>query len=258
MSAQSKYYNTGGGELFFTPLVNGVLGTEAPFGGTENISFTSTVDNVTHDSTEASVTFEDKVILKKVTGKISIETVEISPEMLEKAFLGSYTPTTISAQTAQAYNVTVSAFDTALDVGVKKMSNVVVKDSSDTTTYVENTDYTLDLEAGTITVLTSGGTIAVNDVLHVTADNASYTWINIEGFMNSKLEGELRFVSKPANGVAYVYTFHKVSLLASGDYSLKSSDAFSKLSFEGSMLASELITDPTKSKLFSIEGMDVA
>lgn len=93
-------------------------------------------------------------------------------------------------------------------------------------------------------------------MLHVTANNAAYNDISIEAFTQSKIEGQLRFVSAPANGVAYQYTFHKVSLLASG-ISLKSAEELAKLSFEGTMLASELITGTGESKLFKIVGVEL-
>ena len=256
MASQSKYYNTGGGELTFTPIVDGVLGTEVDFGQTENISFATTVDTITHDNTETCTSYEDMNILKKVTGKLTIETLEISPEMLERAFLGALTRTSVSAATATAGNVTVSAFDTALSVGAKYLSNVVVKDATDATTYVEGTDYTLDLDRGIITVLSTGGSIVVSDVLHVTYDNAAYDDINIEGYIETKIEGVLIFKSCAGNGLNYTYTFHRVSLLATGDYSLKNATEFNKLSFEGTMLASELISGNGISKLFKIEAAE--
>ncbi len=263
--AQSKYYNTGGGVLYFTPLVDGVLGTEAEFGGTENVSFSSEIETLTHDNTEGAVTVEDLSILKKITGKLAIETVEVSPDMLIKAFLGSDESVAVIANaiagTASLGFVTATALDTAYAIGVKHLDDatIVVKDDADTVTYVLDTDYTLSRMGDTtyITFPTSGGTITASDVLHITADNVGYNDIRVEAFMNSKLEGQLRFVSNPANGVAYTYVFHKVSLLSSGDFMLKSSEEFSKISFEGALLASELIVENDESKLFVITGTEL-
>lgn len=255
MSAQSKYYNTGGGELKFTPIVDGVLGSEEDFGQTENISFSTTVETLTHDNTETKTTFEDMNILKKVTGKMTIESIEISPAMLTKAFLGSLDTTNVSSGTAVSDTLVITALDTAYPVGIKYLSNLVVKDETDTTTYVEGTDYTVDLDKGEITAL-STGTISASDTLHLTYDNASYNEYDIEAFINSKLEGTLRFISDSANGLSYIYTFHRVSLLASGDFSLKSSEDFLKLSFEGTILSSELISGDGISKMFKIEATE--
>jgi len=261
--AQSEYYNTGGGKLYFTPIVDGVAGSEADFGQTENVSFSTEIETLTHDNTEESITVEDKSILKKVTGKLAIESIEISPDLLSKAFLADDNTVGVIADaiagTPALGFVTIVAMDTAYDIGVKHLdvATIVVKDDTDTTTYVLDDDYSLTTLNGvtSITAITGGsGGIIPDDVLHITADNVAYDDIIIEGFMQSKLEGILRFVGDSATGVSYTYTFHKVSLLASGDFALKSSDEWSKLSFEGVMLSSELITDSAESKLFKIEG----
>jgi len=255
MASKSKYYNTGGGELRFTPIVDGVLGVKEDFGQTENISFSTEIETITHDNTETCTTYEDMNLLKKVTGKLTIETIEISPKMLERAFLGKTTSTAQTAVIAVSDTVTFTALNTAYYVGVKFLSNLVVKDASDTTTYVEGTDYTVNLDRGMITSL-AGGNISAGDVCNLTYDNSAYNDINIEGFIDSKLEGVLEFESCASNGLNYKYTFHRVSLLASGDYSLKSSEEFIKLSFEGTMLASELVSGDGISKLFKIEASE--
>ena len=121
-------------------------------------------------------------------------------------------------------------------------------------------DYSLSTvnNVTSITFITGGsGGIVATDVIHVTADNVAYNDIRIEAFIDSILEGQLRFVSRPANGLAYIYTFHKVSLLTSGDFALKSAEEFTTVSFEGDMLSSELITGEGESKLFKIEGSEV-
>lgn len=264
MSAQSKYYNTGGGELYFSKLVNGVLETEVAFGQTENITFSSEIETLKHDNTEGAVTVEDLSILKKVTGKLAIDTVEVSPDMLVRAFLGSNNSSAVGANViavdATLGYVTATLLDTAYPIGVKYLdeATIVVKDATDITTYVLNTDYSLSTTNGvtSITALT-GGAITALAVIHVTGNNSAYSDILIEAFIDTKLEGQVRFVSKPANGVAYTYTFHKVSLLASGDFALKSAEEFATISFEGDMLASELVVGAGQSKLFKIEGSEL-
>jgi len=254
MAANVEYYNTGGGELFFTPITDGVAGTEVPFGQTENISFSTETETLTHDNTEGCVVVEDINILKKITGKITLETVEISPEMLTRAFLGTDLTVEIPEGTGTTTTVTVTELDTAYEIGSKYVSNVVVKDETDTTTYVEGTDYTIDSTKGMITAL-SGGAITAGDVLNVTYDNGAYSEIRIETFTKEKIEGKLRFVSCSSVGVPYEYLFHKVSLLASGDFSLKSAEELQKLAFEGTMLSDETITGSGLSKLLTITGV---
>ena len=255
MASKSKYYTTGGGALKFTPIIDGVLGVEEDFGQTENISFNISVETLTHDNTESCTTYEDINLLKKVTGKISIDTIEISPRMLEKAFLGTSTRNAIASGTAVTDTQQFTALDTNYYVGVKYLSNVVVKSSDDSTTYVEGVDYTVNYDKGVIVAL-STGSISAGDICNLTYNNSAYDDITIQGFINSKLEGVLKFESCASNGLNYTYTFHKVSLLASGDYSLKSSEEFIKLSFEGTMLASDLVAGTGVSILFIIESSE--
>jgi len=261
--ASSDYYTTGGGKLKFSKLVNGVYQAEEDFGQTENIGFSTTIETITHDNTEGATAFEDLNILKKVTGKLNIETLEISPKMINRAFLGADN-TVVIANNAISSNVslgylTATQLNTPYDIGIKYLttSTILVKDDTDTDTYVLDTDYTLSTDAKTgittITALSSGSILAL-DILHITAENISYNDISIEGFIDTKLEGRLVFISDAANGISYKYTFHRVSLSASGDFALKSSGEFVKLTFEGAMLASETITDVGTSKLFKIEG----
>ncbi len=249
--AQTKYYNTGGGALYFTPIVDGSYTVEEDFGQTENVAFTTEQETLTHDNTEECVTFEDINILQKVTGELTIDTLEISPKMLTRAFLGTQYVSTVPLGTAQTASVTITTLGESYDIGTKYLSNVIVKDETDTETYVEGTDYTVNYDKGSITGIDGGG-ISAGDIINITFDNAEYDSLRIEAFMNSKLEGRLRFEGCSSSGLNYVYTFHKVSLLASGDFNLKSPTEFQTLSFTGTMLASELVSGDGVSKLFKI------
>jgi len=253
MASKSEFYNTGGGELFFTPIVNGVKGTEEAFGQTSNVSYSTEVEELKNDNTEGCIVYEDISIIKKITGKLTLETLEISPAMLTRAFLGTDATVEVSKGVGLDYDVTVDNLGTAYPIGVKYVSDVIVKDDTDTTTYVENVDYLLDADKGTITALDTGS-ITAGDILHVTADNAKYDEIRIEAFTKTKIEGTLRFVSCSANGVSYTYTFHRVSISASGDFSLKNATEFAKLTFNGDILADETQTGTGVSKLFNITG----
>jgi hypothetical protein len=259
MSAQSQYYSTGGGELFFTPITGGAYGTEEAFGQTENVNFSTEIETLTHDNTESSVMLEDLNILKKVTGTLNIETVEISPSMLAKAYLGNDNTTAVSADTAIT-GITGVSLDVEYMLDVKHVTLSTV--TASTTGALASDDYTLRVENNVtyITFVNSGtnlGAFSGEDITF-TGTNPAYDDINVEGFLQSKIEGKLRFVSKPANGVAYEYTFYRVSLTASGDFALKSAEELSKLSFAGQMLASEIDGDGSAtSKLFKIEGTEL-
>lgn len=257
--AQSKYYNTGGGVLYFTSLVDGVLGTETEFGGTENVAFSSEIETLEHDNTEGAVIVEDISILKKITGSLAIDSIEISPAMLTKAFLGTDFTANVGADgTLPVIGTVVLDQDYPLSLKYLTITSVTAGTAG---VLALDDDYTITVvnDVTTITIITGGvaGTGA-GESITIVSTNLSYDDIRIEAFLQSKIEGQLRFVSAPANGVAYTYTFHKVSLLASGDFALKSAEEFTSVSFEGKMLASELITAQNESKLFVITGTELA
>ncbi len=259
MSAQSKYYSTGGGELFFTPISDGAYGTETAFGQTENVAFSAEVETLIHNNTENSVMVEDLSLLKKITGKISLDTVEISPEMLTKAYLGENNTSGVTAD-GTLNDIASVVMDTEYELELKHLTlTSVTADTAGALTLDD--DYSIRVENNVtyITFITGGSAgLVADETITFVSTNLAYNDISIEGFLNSKLEGKLRFVSAPANGVAYMYTFYRVSLLASGDFNLKSAEELSKLSFEGTMLASEIDGDGSAtSKLFKIEGTEL-
>ena len=267
MAANTKYFTTGGGSLYISLIENGVKQPEKPFGETKNLSYSITIEELTHENTETCTVFEDLTIQKKVTGALNIETFEVSPDMLLMHSLGTDYTTTVPANaiatTASLGFVTAGALGNPVTVGVKFLdqATVVVKDETDATTYVLDTDYSLQYQPnGGMTVITplAGGAIPANSVLHVTGDNASYEAIKIEAFTKNKVECALRFVSCAANGISYEYFFHKVSLRASGDMTLKNATEFATLTFEGKILADETVTGTGASKLLRIEGAEKA
>lgn len=56
--------------------------------------------------------------------------------------------------------------DVSNPTGVREISGVDVQDDTDTITYVENTDYELDLAKGRMYII-EGGSISNGDVLHI-------------------------------------------------------------------------------------------
>lgn len=76
--------------------------------------------------------------------------------------------------TIASQNVTAPALGTWADIGKQGLSDVVVKDETDATTYVLGTDYLLNTQLGFISPIAGGG-IAEGDVLHVSATYAAQT-----------------------------------------------------------------------------------
>lgn len=118
----------------------------------------------------------------------------------------------------------------------------LVQDSTDSTTYVAGTDYTIDTslkddKIGRIKVL-SGGSITEGDELHITYGYAAQTYNVIQAFKNTQVEGRLRFVSDNPAGDDQELEVWRVSLAPSGDTAMIGDD-WSTLGFTGEILKDE-------------------
>lgn len=116
-----------------------------------------------------------------------------------------------------------------------RISAVTVKDTTATTTYVEGTDYDLDLELGRVFIRTDGA-IASSDPLTVSFTFASLTISEVRALTVTRIEGVLKFISRNANqsgaGSEVEYTFHAVTMSADGDFALIG-DEFATLNLSG-------------------------
>jgi len=113
----------------------------------------------------------------------------------------------------------------------------VVKDETDTTTYVEDTDYEVDYLTGRIKAL-STGSISDGDTLHVES-----TWLAItDGYKVAandvnKFECFIRLIGEDqANNRAVEVIVHKAQIEPSGDINWLTED-FAQLEFSGKILA---------------------
>ena len=164
---------TGGGKLYYQRL-NGD-GTYDPlmyFGKTDGISFTTSVEWKEHYNSEGCTPLLDAKYPSKKSAEIKFETSEITLEMQNNAFLGDIVSTDQVIATAEAVVVAGSLVKegSIVDIGYYNASILVIKDSGDTTTYVENTDYTFDARSGYVTVIpiADGGSIVADADLNLT------------------------------------------------------------------------------------------
>ena len=103
---------------------------------------------------------------------------EVTKEVLELMHLGS---STADVAQASATGLTASfptvAYRSPMFLNKEKCSNVVVKNASNTITYVADVDYAVDADAGVIELIdsSSGGSIAEGVTINVTFDCAATT-----------------------------------------------------------------------------------
>lgn len=152
---------------------------------------------------------------------------------------GSVYTQTAGNNTGSAESVTAYA-DKWSDLTYRKLdpdNAPVVKDATDTTTYVEDTDYEIDYDTGRILILSSGS-ISDEDVLHVES-----TWLAITsgfkvvGGTSNTIEAQMRLVGyDQANSKNFEVIVYKAQLEPSGDINFLSED-YGAIELTGKMLS---------------------
>lgn len=132
----------------------------------------------------------------------------------------------LTTQNAGTFNDVVTAkFDRSHRVSVRNVDTLVVKDSTDTTTYVEGTDYVIDNKALGLFSVLSTGAIADGDELHVSGTMKASTFDSINSndtlgiYYQVALAGRNMDTNKPL-----VVDVFKTQLVADGAVDFLSSD----------------------------------
>jgi len=110
---------------------------------------------------------------------LAITINDLDAENMAMAFMGTKSADNQTAGTVTDEEV-VAHPGYASELEYEAVSSVVVKDDTDTTTFVEDTDYTVDARLGLITVLAAGN-ISEGDTLHVDYSYADVTRDKVVG-----------------------------------------------------------------------------
>lgn len=126
--------------------------------------------------------------------------------------------------------------------GLRNLSSVVIASTGGSpTTFVLNTDYTIDTATGLLTIV-EGGNIADETDLVATFDNGAYSFTRIKAGTTKK-EGELRWISTNPDGPQRNYIFPWVKMGPAADLSLVNQQDWATLGFEGEVLKKDNV-DP--------------
>ena len=132
-------------------------------------------------------------------------------------------------------------------------TNIVVKDSTDVTTYVLNTDYTVS-SIGLITVLSTGA-ITDGQELHISYDYVEYN--KIESLINSGIEYAVKFYGLNAaqSDTPVVVEMYKVKFGAAGEMPMISED-FVSLDLAAEILADDSIVGAGLSQYYTVKQVE--
>lgn len=168
----------------------------------------------------------------RITGSsLSMTFNRYDPQLLAAAFMGSAVSATAAAG---AYTATITGIkDRWVETGVIGLDTCVVKDQTDTTTYVAGTDYEVNKRTGMIKVLT---TDLHGDTLHVSGNTLEKTGSRITAGTQSVVNVALRLDGKNlATGGNVLVTVWQVQLRSETDFDFMGED-FPELAFTGTMI----------------------
>lgn len=163
----------GGGDLYFNRKVNGVEQGFKRFGNAIKFEIKENTDPKKRISKQRDSYGDviDEVHIRQAP-EIEIELDDLNKDNIALVFLASVTSESVSSGSIVSEPVTVITLDSSVRLANGAVSNVVVKDVTDVTTYTVGTDYDiLDAKLGLIYII-DGGAITAADILHITYDNA--------------------------------------------------------------------------------------
>ncbi len=229
------YVLKGGGRLFVADF-----GTSnyTYIGETHDVNQNFEVTKNTIPSTESCPAGVLLEYVESTVLNINFSSYSYTPGNVARFFLGE-TTTGQTAVTDEAVIIDSASPGTYADLGYINITAVEVKDETDTTTYVEGTDYTISKPGGLLGIINGGGIID-GDTLHVTL-SADAAGEEVQYLKGESKTVTLKFEGCAQNGEPVIVDFYKVELAGSGDAPLKGTEPVT-ISFTGGCTP-----DPTKS-----------
>jgi hypothetical protein len=228
---ESKVYTIGKGKLLFREKGQNNF---HDLGNCTDFKVATAVDKKDHFSSRSGTKTKDAslVIQQTATGSFTLD--DLLNENMRLYLMAAAVHEVAQVQGAAVSQAVTAELDKWIELGKLKISNVVVTDETDATTYELGTDYELDTEVGLIRPL-SGGSIADASPLHVSYDYAAITTKKMSAASTTTIEGDLYFVSNPPAGrIADVKGY--VSLSPKGDLSTIGDD-LTNIQFDAEFLS---------------------
>lgn len=182
-----------------------------------------------HYSTASGLNVLDKSIVTKIdfTGSFILD---VPDKQILKMFLYADDPTSADQASGSAVDqvVILPGLQQQVWLGKRDVSVVVVKHSTGSPTYVEDTDYKVDYENGMVARL-DGGAITVDQSTKISYSYAAKTMFQLDAGALNNLKRHFWFIGDPPEGVQRDAQFF-ASLAPNGDWSQIGED-FQELGF---------------------------
>jgi hypothetical protein len=256
---QTPNYTLGRGKVYFA---NYLAGTTSPdafryIGNTPEFSMTIESDKLDHTNSDEGINEVDDSVPLSVTRSSSLVCDDIQAENVAMFFYGStsvLTTASLAGQSEAFASVVADMFyqiglTSSNPVGIRGVNNVVVTSDPSGTTYVEGTDYRVDLDRGMVEIIT-GGTLAPGDDILVNYDILGTTQdLILSG--SEPVAGALRFLENNPRGKNRDVFLPYVKVSPNGDMTMKG-DEWRQLPFSLEILK------PTGAEAIYINGKPFA
>lgn len=225
-------YTLGRGKVYFSRFI---AGTQTPegyryVGNTPEFNLTIEQETLDHFSSDAGIREKDESVPLEVTRQGTMIMDDIQAENVALFFFGSASTITQSSTPGQSDTSITAKLGKTFQIGrtaskpdgVRAISNVTVTGTGGTPSYVENTDYTIDLDRGLITFI-SGGTLTDDTTVEVNydLDAKSYEQV-ISG--STPVEGAIMLIENNPVGENHDVFLPQTKVSPNGDFALKGDD----------------------------------
>lgn len=169
---------------------------------------------------------------KPMTATITFNQLDAS--LFAAAFFGTNSALTQDAGTISVAEELTTIADRFVEIGKLMVSDVVVKDSTGTTTYVEGTHYTVNTRLGMIRAL-STGTIPAGAVVKITYKHAAVNGTQMKAMTKSNVRIRIKLDGQNfADGRNFISDIYQMRLAPTSNFSLVGTE-FVDVTFEGAL-----------------------
>lgn len=222
-------YTLGRGRVLFARFNTGtqVPGPFRYIGNTPEFNLTIESETLDHFSSDEGIREKDDSVPLQVTRTGTLICDDIQAENVALFFFGETDLLTTTAATGLTENFTgvlkgmfyQIGLTPTNPVGVRGVTNVVVKSNPSGTTFVAGTDYKVDLARGMIEIL-EGGSIAANANITVTYNVSATTQERILSG-SEPVEGAMRYLENNPRGLNRDVFMPYVKITPNGDLTFK-------------------------------------
>lgn len=224
LNSHKNEYVFGRGKIF-VDIFDGIGAKtgERFLGNCPGFTLTVATEKFEHFASTSGLRKKDLTVVTSVNFNSKITCDDVNNDNLALFVGGSVSSVTQSATPVTAEAIKVKAgleyqlgATPSNPMGVQKVTSVTVKDDTDTTTYVLDTDYRLDADRARISPI-KGGAIADGSVVHVGYTPTAGTINRVTSGAAGSQVGAVRYIADNAVGENRDCYISSAALAASGD-----------------------------------------